>query len=96
MYLRAKVVATADGSPIETGVVAYHLAGKVRAAAVGDPAEHVANGIWAYEPTAGEIAYAEYGIEFYHADAVGKGPVVNVINPLLVTSEGKSIYTGQC
>ena len=95
MYLRAKVVAAAGGSTIETGVVAYHLTGVTRTAAAGTAAQHIANGLWAYEPTALEVAHAEYGIEFYHADAVGKGPVVNVITPLLVTSEGESIYTEQ-
>ena len=77
--LRAKVVSAADGSPLTTGVVAYHIQGVTRAAVSGDAAAHVANGIWSYTPTQAETNYDEFAIEFYHVDAVGDGPLVSVI-----------------
>ena len=75
----AKVVNATDGAPITTGVVAFHVQGTTRAAVGGDVAAHIANGLWTYTPTQPETNYATFAIEFYHADAVGDGPLVQVV-----------------
>lgn len=76
--LYATVVSAADGSPITADVAAYHVQGTTRGAG-GGTLTHVANGKWAYTPTQAETDYAAFAIEFYHADAVGDGPVVVVV-----------------
>lgn len=75
----AKVVNAADGEPITTGVVAYHVTGSTRSTVAGTAAIHVANGLWAYTPTQAETNYSQFAIEFYHADAVADGPIVEVV-----------------
>lgn len=76
--IRAKVISATDGSPITSGVVAYHVQGSTRSAVGGSAASHVANGIWVYTPTQAETNYTTFGIEFYHTSAVGYGPLVEV------------------
>lgn len=75
----AKVTNAATGAPIITGVVAYHVQGSTRAAVGGTAAEHIENGLWTYTPTTAETNYTSFAIEFYHADAVADGPVVQVV-----------------
>jgi hypothetical protein len=77
--IRAKVISATDGAPITTGVSGYHVQGTTRGAVAGTAAAHIANGLWAYTPTQAETNYTSFGIEFYHADAVGDGPVVEVV-----------------
>jgi hypothetical protein len=77
--IQAKVTAVADGAPIMTGVVAFHVVGSTRVAVAGTAAAHVANGLWTYTPTQAETNYSQFSIEFYHADAVADGPVVEVV-----------------
>jgi pyruvate/2-oxoglutarate/acetoin dehydrogenase E1 component len=77
--LRAKVTKRTDGTPITSGVVAFHHAGTTRSAVAGDAAVHVGNGTWSYTPTQAETNYDEFGIEFYHEDAVAEGPQVTVV-----------------
>jgi len=74
----AKVVNASDGAPITSSVAAYHVEGTTRTS--GDnSASHVANGLWAYTPSQAETNYDAFAIEFYHADAVGDGPIVEVV-----------------
>jgi hypothetical protein len=75
----AKVVSAADGSPITTGVTAFHVQASTRGAVGGTAAAHIAYGLWGYTPTQAETNYDTFAIEFYHADAVGDGPVVQVV-----------------
>jgi len=77
--LYAKVANALDGAPITTGVVAYHIHGDDRNPVDGDPAEHIANGLWIYTPTRAEGNYDAFSIEFYHTDAIGHGPIVRVL-----------------
>jgi hypothetical protein len=77
--IHAKVVNATTGAPITTGVVAYHITGATRVAVGGTAAVHVANGLWTYTPTQGETNYDQFSIEFYHADAVADGPIVEVV-----------------
>lgn len=66
-----------DGAPITADVVVYHIQGTERVAGAGTPT-HVANGKWAYVPTQAETNYDAFAVEFYHTDAVGCGPIVEV------------------
>ena len=91
--LKAKVVKANDGSGITTGVAAYHVTGTTRAAGLG-VLTHIANGQWSYAPTQAETDYTEFSVEFYHADAVAGGPVVDVVTAAIeITTEGENIYT---
>ena len=83
------MVDATDGSAITAGVVAFHITGTTRAAVTGDVAAHVAgsSGVWTYTPTTAETDYDEFAIEFYHADAVAGGPMVQV-----VTSELEEMF----
>lgn len=76
----AKVTNASDGSPITSGVVAYHIQASTRAAVAGTAAAAIGtSGLWVYTPTTAETNYDAFAIEFYHADAVCDGPVVEVI-----------------
>jgi hypothetical protein len=75
----AKVVNATDGAPITTGVVAFHVQASTRAAVAGTAAAHIANGLWGYTPTQAETNYDTFAVEFYHTDAVGDGPCVQVV-----------------
>ena len=82
--IHAKVTKASDGSPIITGVECFHIEGTTRTAA--DNAEtHVANGLWAYTPSQAETNFDAFSIEFYHADAVCDGPVVEILTNTLTT-----------
>ena len=62
----------------------FHIEGTTRTAC--DNAEtHVANGLWAYTPSQVETNFDAFAIEFYHADAVCDGPVVQVVTDSLTT-----------
>ena len=75
----AKVKAAADLTAITADVVAFHIQGSTRAAVGGTAAAHIANGLWVYTPTQGETNYTKFAVEFYHIDAEGLGPVVEVL-----------------
>lgn len=84
--IKAKAIKASDGSAITTGVTAYHITGVTRTAGAGT-LTHIANGLWSYTPTQGETNYEEFSIEFYHVDAVGSGPVVQIFTSLRVADE---------
>ncbi len=74
----AKVVKATDGSAITSGVVAFHIRAGTRQAVAGTAATHIANGVWRYTPTQAESNYDAFAIEFYHAEAVAGGPLVEI------------------
>jgi len=84
--IKAKVVKASDGSGITSGVTAYHITGTSRTTGSGS-LTHIANGLWSYTPTQSETNYNEFAIEFYHADAVARGPIVQVFTSSKLVSE---------
>jgi calcineurin-like phosphoesterase family protein len=84
--IKAKVVQASDGSGITSGVTAYHITGTSRTTGSGS-LTHIANGLWSYTPTQSETNYNEFAIEFYHADAVAGGPIVQVFTSSKLVSE---------
>lgn len=83
--VKAKVTNATTGAPITSGVAAYHITGVTRAAGGGTLA-HIASGDWNYIPTQAETNYDEFAIEFYHADAVCEGSIVQVLTDAKLVS----------
>lgn len=88
--IKAKVI-DADGNLITSGVVAYHLAGTTRTAGAGTLT--YVSGTWDYEPTQGETNYDEFAVEYYHASAIGGGPIVHVVTDQGYGATIAAIYT---
>jgi len=90
----AILVNASDGSPITTGVTAYHIQGTTRTTGQGT-LTHIANGRWAYTPTQAETNYDAFAIDFYHASAVGQGALVEVVTATqgiaLITADTSAI-----
>jgi len=89
----ATVVNASNGAPIDSGVVAYHIHGDTRSAVGGTAAAHIANGKWVYTPTQPETNYDAFAIEFYHASAVGDGPIVEVVTEAQTVGSGADSVT---
>jgi hypothetical protein len=75
----ATVVKASDGTAITTSVAAKYSTGAGSQASGGGTCQHEGNGQWSYAPTQGETNVTAFGIQFYHADAVGSGPTVSVV-----------------
>lgn len=84
----AILVNASDGSPITSGVAAYHIQGTTRSAGQGT-LTHIANGRWAYVPTQAETNYDAFAIDFYHASAVGQGVLVEIVT----ANQGLAVIT---
>jgi hypothetical protein len=83
----ATVVKAADGTPITVGVAAKYSVGAHQGAG-GGTLHGEDNGQWSYIPTQAETNVSGFGIQFYHADAVGTGPTVSVVTDTLTASVG--------
>jgi len=83
----AKVVKASDGSAITSGVTCYHIASDGTRTTADNSPSHVANGLWRYLPSQAETNYDAFAIEFYHADAVAGGPIVEVLTEEVALSE---------
>jgi hypothetical protein len=84
------VVKAADGTAITSGVVAKYSTGGGSQAAGGGTCQHEGNGQWSYAPTQAETNVDGFGVQFYHADAVGTGPTVSVVTTASVVQTGDS------
>jgi hypothetical protein len=83
----ATVVKAADGTPITVGVAAKYSIGAHQGAG-GGTLHGEDNGQWSYIPTQAETNVSGFGIQFYHADAVGTGPTVSVVTDTLAATLG--------
>lgn len=86
----ATVVKAADGTAITSGVAAKYSTGAGSQAAGGGTCQGEGNGQWSYAPTQAETNVDGFGIQFYHADAVGSGPTVSVVTSASVVQTGDS------
>lgn len=86
--LFATVIAAADGAPITSGVAAKYSTGAGSQAAGGGTCQHEGNGQWSYTPMQAETNVNAFGIQFYHADAVGDGPTISVVTSADVAQTG--------
>lgn len=86
--LFATVVKAADGTAVTTAVAAKYSTGAGSQAAGGGTCQHEGNGQWSYTPTQAETNVSAFGIQFYHADAVGLGPTISVVTSADVVQTG--------
>lgn len=86
--LFAGVVNATDGAPITVGVAAKYSTGAGAQAAGLGTCQHEGNGQWSYTPTQAETNVIAFGIQFYHADAVGDGPTISVVTTADVAQTG--------
>ena len=85
--LFASVVNATDGAPITSGVAAKYSTGAGSQAAGSGTCQHEGNGTWSYAPTQAETNVVAFGIQFYHADAVGDGPTISVVTGIPQTGD---------
>lgn len=84
--LFATVVKAADGLPITSGVAAKYSVGANQSAGAGT-LRHEGNGQHSYVPTQAETNVDGFGVQFYHADAVGTGPTISVVTTVPTRTE---------
>lgn len=84
----ARVVNKLSGEGITSGVTTYHIQDDSTRTATTNSAVHVSGGLWRLTPVQAESDYNEFAIEFYHADAVGGGPVVSIVTTTHVAQSG--------
>lgn len=86
--LFATVVKASDGTAITSAVAAKYSTGAGSQAAGGGTCQHEGNGQWSYTPTQAETNVIGFGVQFYHADAVGLGPTISVVTSADVAQSG--------
>ncbi len=86
--LFATVVKAADGAAITSGVAAKYSTAAGSQAAGNGTCRHEGNGQWSYTPTQSETNVIGFGVQFYHADAVGSGPTISAVTSADVAQTG--------
>ena len=92
--LFAKVVNASTGAPITSGVTAKHYAADgTQTTGDNSPPDHEGGGEWRYTPSQAETNETTFAVEFYHADAVGDGPSVQVVTDVLLGADDKVLIS---
>lgn len=81
--LFALVVNASNGAPITAGVACKHYQADGTETECDNSEDHEGNGTWRYVPSQTETNETTFAVKFYHADAVGDGPLVQVITTQL-------------
>ena len=77
--LFACVISASTGDPITSGVACKHYQADGTETECDNSEDHEGNGTWRYVPSQAETNETTFAVKFYHADAVGDGPLVQVI-----------------
>jgi len=87
--IKAKVIHAGTGEPITSGVVVFYLQGSTRTPGAGTL--EIVGETWNYTPTQAETNCDEFAIEFYHVNAVGNGPIVQVVPTTMTQSAAAAV-----